>query len=38
MYSLFKCGKIVDKLIVQYWFKNDDSEVDTDARKTHGWN
>lgn len=25
--------KIVDKLIVQYWFKNDDSEVDTDARK-----
>lgn len=25
--------KIVDKLIVQYWFKNDDSEADTDARK-----
>jgi len=25
--------KIVDKLIVQYWFKNDNSEVDTDARE-----
>ncbi|ASW43132.1 flagellar motor switch protein FliM [Clostridium isatidis] len=25
--------KILDKLIVQYWFKNDNSEVDTDARE-----
>lgn len=25
--------KIVDKLIVQYWFKTDNSEVDTDARE-----